>query len=158
MTINKAIEHFKYKLTNVWKATEHDITAFNKLVDFVNVKHKQQLRQNELFAKLYVFAYAYYIKRYDSDVYCKTTQKELHKLLDLPLELFMQRFTRKINDIEMEQMYKSKKLDIKHTKQYTAEENEIIKDILLNHEEWTVEDMQEQMYAQINNVLNEFHE
>lgn len=54
MTIKKAIDHFKYKLSNVWKATDKDAKAISEIIKFTNQKHAEQLKSNELFAKMYI--------------------------------------------------------------------------------------------------------
>jgi len=38
MTPEKALSHFKYKLTTSWKPTAFDLEAYNALVEFVNEK------------------------------------------------------------------------------------------------------------------------
>ena len=154
MTITKAIEHFKFKFTKVWNVTEHDVTAFNKIVDFVNDKHKKQLQQNELFAKLYIFAFSYYLKRYNCSVYDSEAAKELHQLLDKPLNVFIKRFTDVLNENDWNGLLKAKGLELKHPKQYTPEERKIYNNI--DFSEWTFEDVQDILLTQINNVINEF--
>ena len=154
MTIIKSIEHFRYKLINTWKATKHDKDAFDTIANFVNDKHNQQLKQNELFAKLYIFAFSYYMKRYNCSVYDSLAQKELHKFLDKPLAEFIGRFTDVINDIDLNSIYKEKGLELKHHLSYTPEELEIYKTI--NFEAWKFEDVQDILLQQINNAINEF--
>ena len=88
MNIKKAVEHFLWKLNpknSQWKATDKDVEAINGIMTFVNQKHKQQLNENQLFAKLYINYYAELLKYYKSTVSDREAQKELHILLELEL-------------------------------------------------------------------------
>ena len=102
MNIKKTIEHFQFKLKNVWKASATDIDALNSITEFVNDKHNKQLQDNEMFAKVYIFMYSYFLKRYDTDIYDSIPQKELHRYLDQPLERIVTRFKDKLNEKEYE--------------------------------------------------------
>lgn len=97
MTITKAIQRFVWRLKNGWKANENDLEALNTIIDFVNNKHNAQLSNNEVAFKLYVTALSWFIDHYKTDVFDPIPQKELHKLLNKPLQPFIQRFTDKIN-------------------------------------------------------------
>ena len=55
MNINKAIEHFKFKFTNVWKPTQKDVEAFNSILDFKDIQESRNLNENESLAKLWIF-------------------------------------------------------------------------------------------------------
>ena len=100
MNIKRAIDHFRWKFQNIWKPTENDVEAINEIMKFVNEKHSKQLENNELFCKLYIKYYGELLKYYRASVFDKEPQKELHKLLDTPLENIIQEFTDTVNEIE----------------------------------------------------------
>ena len=54
MNINKALEHFKWKMQNKWKPTETDIQAYNSIIDYKEQQEKKSLQENENLAKLWI--------------------------------------------------------------------------------------------------------
>ncbi|QQV90465.1 hypothetical protein Harreka1_58 [Olleya phage Harreka_1] len=54
MNIDKALSHFKYKLTNSWKPTPTDIKAYNAILDYKEQQESHVLSQNESLAKLFI--------------------------------------------------------------------------------------------------------
>lgn len=115
MTIKKAIEHFEFKLSKVWKPTELDLDAYNTLVEFTEDKLKQQYNDNQLLGKLYITFLGELIKFYDTTYDDKTPQIALHKILDTPMELIIQKFIDKCNLQEQTKEHR-KKNGIKHPK------------------------------------------
>lgn len=57
MIIDKALRHFEWKFKNVWKATEKDIEAYNAIIDYVELTRSENLCQNELLAKLWIYQF-----------------------------------------------------------------------------------------------------
>jgi hypothetical protein len=108
MTITKAIQRFTWRFKNGWKANENDLEALNTIIDFINNKHNAQLANNEVAFKLYITAFSWFIDHYKTDVFDSIPQKELHKLLNTPLEPFIKRFTDKINSRALEGVLKEK--------------------------------------------------
>ena len=54
MNINKALEHFEWKLKNSWKPTKKDIEAYNSIVDYKHNQEGVNLSRNESLAKLWI--------------------------------------------------------------------------------------------------------
>jgi len=54
MNIDKALEHFKWKMQNKWKPTETDIEAYNSIIEYKEQQESVNLQQNESFAKLWI--------------------------------------------------------------------------------------------------------
>ena len=54
MNIDKALQHFEYKLKNHWKPTAKDIEAYNSILDFKEHRQSVSLSENELLAKLWI--------------------------------------------------------------------------------------------------------
>lgn len=167
MTPYKAIQHIHYKLSNVWKPTPKDVEAFEALRDYVAGEHKRQYRENELFAKLYVFAFSYFLKHYKTTVFNKVPQKRVNEYLDMPFSAIVERFTDFLNDSE-QYILIDDVLPNKHPLQYTEVENdeaikamaEILKDpeksAQLTKEVWKIEDVAQNLEIMINNALDTF--
>ena len=54
MNVNKALEHFQWRLKNSWRPTKRDIEAYNSIIDFKELCESKTLAENELFAKLFI--------------------------------------------------------------------------------------------------------
>lgn len=165
MQIEKAIKHFHYKLSNIWKATDKDIEAFKGIRDFVVRKNENQINNNQLFAKLYVYVYAQFLEKYNATVFDPIPQKELNKMLSKPLDLFIQSFTKNINESDMYENLQNLGLELKHPaiksdKDIINEKaiisdlsDDKIKDVL--SDTWKVEDVENNLIAMLNAALNE---
>jgi len=128
MTINKAIQHFIFKLSNHWKATEVDQQALNVMIDFVNDKSKEQYMNNELFAKVYIFMFSYFIDRYKTTVFDEI----------------------KLNDNEIFKNIEEQKL------KHPANEQEIKVDKSILNKEWTFENVSSILEIQINKAIESY--
>lgn len=54
MDIDKALNHFEWKLKNHWKPTKKDIEAYNAILDFKEHRQSVSLSENELLAKMWI--------------------------------------------------------------------------------------------------------
>jgi hypothetical protein len=54
MNIDKALDHFKFKLKNVWNPTEADVDAINSIMDYVEIQQSKSMSENESLAKLWM--------------------------------------------------------------------------------------------------------
>ena len=54
MNIDKALDHFKWKLQNKWNPTEKDIEAYNAVLDYKQMQEDITLTNNENLAKMWV--------------------------------------------------------------------------------------------------------
>lgn len=103
MNIEKALDRIRWRFSNgkAFMPNVNDVEAFNYLVDYVEQKEAQTLRDNALFAKLYIWVYGQFLSHYKATVFDSIPQKELNKLLDLPLADHVKRFTDSLNDSEL---------------------------------------------------------
>lgn len=164
MTIKKALEHFQFKFQKSWKPTEADVKAFNTIIEFVEAKHQQQLTDNEMFAKLYIMVYSQYLDRYKATVFDDIPVKELNKLLKKPLDVFIERFTRNLNDNEQYQLMQEIGIKSDHPATKTQDIKDKESESLLNLTDeqkerlfgqvWEIETVKDNLILQINNVLN----
>jgi hypothetical protein len=138
MTPEKALAHFKYKLTTSWKPTAFDLEAYNALVEFVNEKQKQQLIDNQLFGKLYIYLYSQFTNYYKCSLVDDIPQKELNKILDKPLKAI-------VSDL----VDNNKLIDIEH---YISNNNS-----LDGFVEVSYNDIADNLRVMVNASLNQFN-
>ncbi len=98
MTILKAVNRLAWRFgqNKSFLPNDLDIEALNEIIKFVNNTNKEAVAHNQGFAKLYIMFYAQMIEKYKSDIFDPIPQKELSRLLDMPLSYFFGRFTKKL--------------------------------------------------------------
>lgn len=168
MNIEKSVRRIAWRLSNGWKANQNDIDAVNEIIEFVNAKQKEQIKDNQLFAKMYIHIYGEYLKFYKATVFDEIPQKELHKILDTPLSEIIENFKKDLNDSERYEIMKSLGMEDKHpatrTDQEKQKEKEITEQILEKHSHdeiffndiWDYKTVEKNLIIQINAVLNSF--
>ena len=72
-----------------------------ELIYNVENKEKQQLIDNQLFGKLYIFVLGEFIRYYEATPDSEIPQKELHKLLDKDLRTIVSEFVDKVNNAKL---------------------------------------------------------
>jgi len=167
--IKKAINRITWRIGgNGWKANQNDADAINFIIDFVNVKHKEQINNHQLFAKLYIYVYGQFLSLYDATVFDDIPQKELHRILDKPLEQIIEDFTRQLNNSDKYSFYKELGLSKKHPLTMTDQEKKSdmkILEAVKNDKEklesfiteiWDYEAVKENLEFQINNAINKY--
>lgn len=166
MNIKKAVDHFVFKLTKVWKATDKDAEAINEIMKFVQDKSNQQFQDYHLFAKLYVMVYAQFLDKYNATVFDDIPIKELTRYLDIPLEKIIERFTDKLNESELYGLFDELNVCQDHPalQSDSVKKNEInvlsdaIKDDnklkQFNRDVWDYQTVKDNLEAQINNTIN----
>lgn len=167
MTVKKAVDHFVFKLTKVWKATDQDAVAINTIMKFVEDKSKQQYQDYHLFAKLYVMVYAQFLKKYNATVFADIPRKELTKYLDTPLEHIIQRFVDRLNESELYSLFDELDVNMnQHPVLKTAEQKEQELNMLceavkdkdkldqLTGVVWDYDTVKDNLQAQINDTIN----
>ena len=155
-TIKKAVEHFIFKLdpkNNIWKASEADGKAITQIVKFVEDKHEEQLRNNQLFAKLYITYYGELLKYYKASIFDKEPQKDLHKTLDTPLETIIDTFRTTLKDIEIANTFEVNG-SIRHPLEWSEQDKANIKMKKVNLIPY--QEAEDNLTAMINLALNTF--
>lgn len=145
MTIKTALDRIFWRFQKI-KGNDTDQQALNTIAEFVNDKHKQQLKDNELFAKAYIFMYAHFLKHYDTDIYDAIPQKELHRYLDQPIERIIERFKQRLNERELEDRCKAKGVEVTHPRINRAD--------IDYSDAWDYETVKDNLEIQINLALD----
>ena len=136
---------------------ENDIKAYNDLAQYVEKQEKKQINNNLLFAKLYIYAYAKLLNHYQTNVFDPIPQKELSKVLKSPIEGLFIRFKDVLNESDMYTHLDSKKFVYGHPltlDEKTKESNLEKMQNLPKYNSWNLEDVKENLEAQINLVIN----
>lgn len=104
MTIEKAVSRIGWRFGTLKPFTPNqgDIEAYNFIVDFVEQKQKQQINDNQLFGKLYIYLLDKFCDYYKCDLDDIIPQKELNKLLDSNLRSLVRDLTDKLNQKVLE--------------------------------------------------------
>lgn len=151
-TVKKAIEHFIFKLdpkNNIWKASETDIKAIKLIAEFTEDKLKKQYNDNQLFAKLYITLFGELLLYYNTTVFDSIPQKALHKILDTPIDIIINKFLDKAN-LQEQTVNHSNKNGFKHPKTVNTEDIEPFLEAM------TKEEATEQLSIMINMALTKF--
>ena len=163
-TPEKALKHFHFKLSNSWKASKADVESFEIIKNFIVKKQKEQQHDYELFAKLYIFAYGEFLKKYKSTVFDVVPQKELNKFVLRPLSSFLSDFTELLNVSDQYKIISDLNILKTHpalVKDKKAETEVLMQAIKDKKKEdaflgnvWKVEDVEQNLYAMINGIIN----
>lgn len=152
--IKKAIEHFSWKLKTCWgkswKPTQTDVEALNFIMEYANMMSKKQLTDNQLFAKLYIFAYGEYLIKHGATVFDSELRKRFNKNLARPIENLIEEFKNDLNTTELYQSFLDKGIPITHPHLLTKEERErmeVVTDV------WNYDTVKEMLERDINNIL-----
>ena len=144
--INWLYKRFKDARSNPYlsfKVSEVDFKALLRVAEYIDIIHSKKVAENSLFAKLYIYNLNQLIDAYKTDALEEIPQKELSKILDIPLDAFFKRFHEKIQtnwiDTMAEKLLKSKEFPKEYVK-----------------EKYTLEHCEEQLTYMINQALNRF--
>ena len=171
MTIIKAIDRigWRFGLNNKrpFPVNQLDVDAFNEVAEYVERTNKEQFSNNELFAKLYILAYAKMIEHFKASIFDDEPRKQMMRLLDKPIEFIIQDFTDRLNDSEQYYMLEAVTGDLKHpltlSEQELVDNTKKLKEAFRSDENikvvigdvWKYKDVKECLIAEINHILNE---
>jgi len=156
-TVKKAVEHLKWRLENFNGKTlnvrENDIKAYNMIFDFVEQKHKEQINDHQLFAKMYITFYGELLKYYGTTVMDTQPEKDIQQILKMPMEQVIEKFIDKAYDMEMLiQLPKSERFEpVKYKNPRDLEWDFKFVDKM------EYQDAEDSLTAMINNAINSFN-
>lgn len=163
MDIKKAINRIAWRFganenKQPFPVNQNDIDAFNIISKTLKEHQEQQWRQNELFAKLYVYVYGRFIEKMGMTVMDTEPRKALNKILQLPLSHWIEEFKNKQNDSDLYAKFEKAGIDIKHpafiSEETRSENLEKAKTINFNQEVWDYETTLQMLEIEINNAIN----
>ena len=99
MSLDEAIKRVLWRFRNfdTIYVNEKDVTAVNRIIDFINQYHDKVVIDNLHFSKLYIYVLGTFLDRYETTIDQCLPRVELHKLIDRPLEYFIEDITSKTN-------------------------------------------------------------
>lgn len=158
MTIEKAFEWlFKRFSSQTIKPCTFDIDSLKFIAEWANREKEKNKQENILFAKLYCYVFIQEIQHY-KDI--KFAQKSMHDLLNLPLELHYEKFTKKLNEFDFNQYLKSIGINpeemhfIENEKDKEKIKN--AKDFFENLNKWDLEKVTKSLNNQITESINRY--
>lgn len=125
--LKKAVNRFQFRFTKQengdyknFKPNHSDIEAINTILSWINRQKEDSVRNNHLFAKLYIYHLTMNIRHYQTTVLDDYPQKDLSRLLDKPLELFYQSFYNDLIDNQLNKLLhtETEKEDVAILKEY----------------------------------------
>ena len=103
--IKKSINRFNWRFRKDdngnffnFKPTNEDVKCMNTLISWIIREKKEDLQNNQLFAKLYIYFLHQQIREHNTTVLDSIPQKQLSKLLDKPIHSFYEAFTKELHD------------------------------------------------------------
>lgn len=103
MRIDKSLKRiiWRFQSGRPISPDQQDIDSLNEIIEYIATKEKQQLIDNQLFGKLYIFVFGEFIRHYEATPESEIPQKELHKLLDKDLKLIVTEYVDKVNNAKL---------------------------------------------------------
>lgn len=160
MNLNKGINRLAWRFSNgrSFKPDDLDIEAINSIIDWINNQKEKSIKENKLFAKLFIYFYSQKVTDYKTTVLDDLPQKELSRLLSTPLDLFILSFKKRLDmnftdayyrdeiGIELD-FLKKKKNNIKPTKEQILESLKSKYDLLF---------IEEKLKDMVSEAINRF--
>lgn len=97
----KPDEKGNYKL---FKPNKDDFNALKTILDYITASIEEERLDNALFAKLYIYTFCDFIRKYESDVLDGEVKFQLDRLLSAPIETFYESFNNDINGVQLDRM------------------------------------------------------
>lgn len=94
MEFDKAVQRLKWRLSGntSFKPNQNDVEAFNRIIEWISSQKEITLLNDTLFAKLYIERLTNEIRENKSTVFSVINQKEVSRVLSMPIELFYKAF------------------------------------------------------------------
>lgn len=122
--LKKAAERllWRFKIEKGFTPNKNDKNALNTVLNWINREKEVNIHERAviLFSKLYIYILNQNIEYYKTDVLENEPQKEISKLLDLPLENFYEAFYSKLKDRQLDRMLE--RVEKQNDKTFTKQE------------------------------------
>lgn len=158
MTIAQSINRLSYTIKNQNKPNTSDVNALNEVISFINQTTKQEVHENELFAKLYVSNLIMQL-RLTSNL--DLAQKNVNKILKMKLITLYEHARMDVNVVEIKDYFNNKGMlhpysneNIKNNSKLAAEINPIeFNDVC---QTWDYSETETNLNAMITFALNHY--
>jgi len=142
---DKAINRLAWRFTSKKPFTpnQSDIDSLNVLISWMNRQQDGTIKNNQLFAKLYIYNLNQSIRYFEASVFDDIPQKEVSRLLDLPLKNYYSAFHKELQGNNITRVVENKNIP----------KEDILKEL---EEKYTLEECTKQLDKMINEALNRF--
>jgi len=163
MTIEKALQRIVWRVSNgAHTPNQNDVEAVTVVAEWINRQKAQELQQNRLFAKMYVYCFIHELEFYKD---LKFAQRKLHEILKTSLRQLYSDFKDKLNIIELNALKKSLGFCNLHPLIMTDEQIKKEADLIAENTEaiqkyvfgiWTSEKIENGLNSQISEAINNY--
>lgn len=163
MTIEKAMQRIVWRVSNgTHTPNQNDVEAVTIVAEWINRQKTQEVQQNRLFAKMYVYCFVNELQFYQN---LKFAQKRLHEILKTPLIQLYNDFKNKLNDVELNNAQISFGFSNLHPLEMTETQKQKDDDLLKENAEvmqkylfgiWTSEKIENGLNSQISEAINSY--
>lgn len=141
--VTKAIKRIGFRFSRAaqtpnksMRLYQEDVDAVKTIAGYIEENQKAQVVDNVLFAKLYIHVLGEFLTHYGCTVNEKEPQKELHRILDSPIELLIEKFKDKAHNQELNRI------------------NNV--DDMINYEALTFKECMDNLNILVTEALNQF--
>ena len=163
MTIEKTFEWLFTRIQQKQlKVCQFDIDCIKFLAEWVNRSKEKDLKENNLFAKIYTYALKNEFRYYQN---IEIANSSLQKLLERPIEFHYNEMHKELNRVELELYSKNLGFVNKHPMLRTDKENEININVAKENSEeltkyvsgvYTMDEVYNNLNNQITEVINKY--
>lgn len=116
ISLDKAIWKLKerFKSKKAFLPSKFDKRCLNSIINWINDEKKRSLENNRLFAKLYIYFLNQNIDKFETTVFDDIPQKNLSRLLNMPLDSFYISFKNSFDQNNRLEVLNSLGIEINH--------------------------------------------
>ncbi len=175
MDINKAVQRLGWRFEQASKRQNHsfpinqnDVDALKVIDAFVVKNQKEQLQNQELFAKLYINNLTELIEHYNTTIFDPIPRRRIHGILRQSLQELTEKLKDTLNDSEKYELMKELEVDLRHPLLRSEEETGSDLDKLqgafddsgnrkrLLGEVWDYETVKDCLEKEVNRAINSY--
>lgn len=124
MNIEKAIKRFVWRFSNgKFEPNKNDVDSLEIVVNWINSQTKENEREQQLFAKLYVHLLTEKFTKYQN---LATALKEMDQMCGMSLSYYFDEFHFRFNAMKYWMYCEKENISIEHEKYQTKEDKELI--------------------------------
>lgn len=163
MTIEKAMQRIVWRVSNgTYTPNQNDIEAVTEVAEWINRQKTNEIQNNRLFAKTYVYCFINELQFYQD---IKFAQKKLHEILKTPLPNLYENFKDRFNLVELNNIKNSFGFSNLHPLEISKEQKEKEAQILNDNFDliqkyvfgiWTSEKIEKGLNSQISEAINNY--
>jgi hypothetical protein len=175
MDINKAVQRLGWRFDQASKRPDHsfainqnDLDALKSIDAFVVKNQKEQLQNQELFAKLYINNLTELLEHYNTTIFDPIPRRRIHGILRQSLQELTEKLKDTLNDSEKYELMKEIGVDLRHP--LLRSEEETVNDLdklqgtlddsgnrkRLLGEVWDYETVKDCVEKEVNKVINSY--